>query len=168
MTRLDSNRVTLFLLVLAVCAILAFPVPTNAADQVPFKGDFALLSLPAQSNAGCQQNTVRFNVSGSGPATHLGMTTVTEFVCLNPSDLTFTAFFTMIAANGDQVFATATGSGVPTSNVSFSLHSQWVINGGTGRFLGATGTGTATGEVNLVTGASPHQLVGTISSVGSD
>ena len=167
MTR-PTPTVHCFWLVLAACVIFTCPLPSNAADQVSFKADFSLLSLPAAMNAGCPQNTVRFNVSGSGPATHLGMTTVSEFVCLNPSDLTFTASFTMIAANGDQVFATATGFGVPTSNVSFTVHSQWVINGGAGRFLGASGTGTATGEVNLVTGASPHQLIGTISSVGSD
>ena len=42
------------------------------------------------------------------------------------------------------------------------------ITGGTGRFDGATGNGTATGEVNLVTGATPHQLEGSISTVGSN
>jgi hypothetical protein len=147
--------------------VLAFALPASAGNQVPFKTDTALVSIPAPTNTGCPNNTVRMNVTGPGTASHMGIITVTEFVCINPSDLTFVAHFTITAANGDQVFGMATGDLVPASATSFTVHGNWVINGGTGRFVGATGSGTALGSVDLVTGASPHHLSGTISSVGS-
>lgn len=124
------------------------------------------MSQPAENNTGCPTNTIRFNVTGPGIASHMGNVTVSEFVCLNV-DLTFVAYFTITAASGDQLTASAAGYGVPTSQTTFNTFANWTITGGTGRFSGASGSGTATGEVNLVTGSSPHQLEGSISTVGS-
>jgi hypothetical protein len=56
-----------------------------------------------------------------GKASHTGNIAVAEFVCLNPSDLTFVAHFTLTAANGDQVFGIATRYGVLTSATSCTV-----------------------------------------------
>lgn len=134
---------------------------------MPFKSTAALVSVPAENNAGCPAGPIRMNVSGPGIASHLGTISVSEYVCLSP-DLTFLAYFIITAANGDQLIGSAVGYGVPTSATTFTINGRWVFTGGTGRFQGSTGSGVATGEVNLVTGASPHQLTGKISTVGSN
>ena len=153
-------------IILASTMVLFTALSATAGDQVPFKSTAALMSVPAQNNAGCPVEATRMNVTGLGIASHLGTISVSEYVCLNP-DLTFLAYFTITAANGDQLTGSAVGYGVPTSQTTFTIHGQWIFTGGTGRFQGATGSGVATGDVNLVTGASPHQLTGTISTVGS-
>ena len=85
----------------------------------------------------------------SGQISQLGEVTATSdflFTPLGgppviPFDLTGTA--TLVAANGDQLFGTYTGTGV--NNAGGSTGSNLVtITGGTGRFTGATGTVTET------------------------
>jgi hypothetical protein len=132
-----------------------------------FKADLALISLPAPSNEGCPANTVRFDVTGSGSATNLGSTSVSEFVCLDTASLLFTAQFTLTAENGDKVFGIASGFGVPTSATTFDVRGTWNFTAGTGRFKGMRGNGTSLGHVNLVTGASPHELIGNITNTDS-
>ena len=129
-----------------------------------FKIDLALISLPATSNEGCPANTVRFDVTGSGSATNLGPTSVSEFVCLDTASLLFTAQFTLTAENGDKVYGIASGFGVPTSATTFDVRGTWNFKAGTGRFKGMRGNGTSLGHVNLVTGASPHELIGNITN----
>ena len=102
--------------------------------------------------------------SGSGEATHLGQFTATwEF------DITFgvgpspgTRHF--VAANGDELWTEATGSGTPPDadpNFNQTVVEAHVITGGTGRFAGATGSFTVERMVydvrpgvNLVTSGS--------------
>lgn len=163
------NRFRLHLLT-ALVGILSLTLVTAAvaADQVPFKGNLSLLNVPASNNEGCPAGTIRFNVTGGGYVTHMGAVTLLETVCFNPVDGTFTAQFTLTAGNGDTVSATAAGYTVPTSQITFIVHGQWSVTGGTGRFTGATGSGSAIGPINLATGEGTHHLDGTISSVGSD
>jgi hypothetical protein len=141
----------------------------NKESQSPatFRSDLALISIPATSNNGCPANTIRFDVTGSGSATLLGPTSDTEFVCLDTTSLLFTAQFTLAAQNGDKVFGTASGFGVPTSPTTFDVRGTWNFKGGTGRFKRIRGNGTSFGHVNLITGASPHELIGNISNVDS-
>jgi len=162
-----SYSLRLFVLTCLCFLVLTFALPASAGRQVPFKTDAALVSQPAPSNEGCPAGAVRFNVSGPGIASHMGKITVSEYSCLQP-DLTFVAYFTMTAANGDTISGSAAGYGVPTSPTTFTIHGSWTISGGTGRFSGESGSGTAIGEIDLVTGASPHHLEGTISTVGSN
>lgn len=151
--------------VILVAIALNFAVAEEEGDQdtATFKSDLALVSLPAASNVECPANTIRFDVTGSGPATHLGITSVSEYVCLDPVSLLFTAQFTLTAQNGDTIFATASGYGVPTSATTFDVRGTWNFKSGTGRYKRIRGNGTSLGHVNLVTGASPHELIGNIS-----
>lgn len=155
----------------ALLLLVFFSTFVTSADEgsqgtTTFRSDLALISLPATSNNGCPTNTARLDVTGSGSATGLGATSVSEFVCLDEASLLFTAQFTLTAENGDRVFGTASGFGVPTSATTFDVRGTWNFKDGTGRFERIRGNGTALGHVNLVTGASPHELIGNISNVG--
>lgn len=141
---------------------------SSSFRYVPFAASIPdLLTVPATSNEGCPNDTVRLNASGTALTTHLGQAVGTESICMNPNNLTFTTHFKFVAANGDEILGQASGYGVATSPTSFKVYGSWTFDGGTGRFEGVKGSGTATGDVDLVTGASPHQMVGIISSVGS-
>ncbi len=163
------NRFIFLAAKVLVCAsALAMVTSAIGGDQVPFKGNLSLLSLPAPSNDGCPAGTERLNVTGGGYMTQMGAVTDQQFVCLNPSDFTFTGEFTLTAPSGDTVSASLGGYAQSISGPVFMVHGQWTITGGTGRFGGATGAGIATGPVNLATGEGTHRLDGTISSVGSN
>jgi hypothetical protein len=162
------TRFLKYSLLLAVLSITCRAQDDNGSQRiVTFRSDLALISLPATSNTGCPVSTVRLDVTGSGSATNLGSTSVNEFVCLDTTSLLFTAQFTLTAENGDQVFGTSSGFGVPTSATTFDVRGTWNFKNGTGRFKRIIGSGTALGHVNLVTGASPHELIGNISNVDS-
>jgi hypothetical protein len=81
---------------------------------------------------------------------------------------TTTAFqFTDVAANGDTLVGTSTGTIVPTAN-GFTYTNVDTYTGGTGRFAGASGTSTTTGigvrdPNNPLLNAITISLVGTIS-----
>lgn len=167
---LSRSRASSFLIVLiagAVALNLAAAQDRGAQGATTFQTNLALVSLPASSNDDCPGTTVRFNVTGSGPATSLGTVSVNEFVCLDTASLLFTAQFTLTAENGDRVFGTASGFGVSTSSTTFDVRGTWNFKGGTGQFKRIRGNGTSLGHVNLVTGASPHELIGNISNLGS-
>jgi hypothetical protein len=74
-----------------------------------------------------------------------------------------TAVYT--AANGDKLFSTFLGSGVPTSTgVSFSGTETY--DGGTGRFADATGSATLVGSAEFTSpsaGVGQYSVEGTIS-----
>lgn len=168
MVRVCLRVSTLLLVSLGiVVSSLAAAADEGTSATATFRSDLALISLPAVSNTACPENTLRFDVTGNGPSTILGATSVNEFVCLDTSSLVFTAQFTLTGENGDKVFGTASGLGVPTSATTFDVHGTWTFNGGTGRFRRIKGNGTALGHVNLVTGASPHELIGNISNLDS-
>lgn len=169
MTLLRSFVSALLLLVFFGIFASTFVAPADEGSQgtITFRSDLALISLPATSSNGCPTNTARFDVTGSGSATNLGATSVSEFVCLDEATLLFTAQFTLTAENGDRVFGTASGFGVPTSATTFDIRGTWNFKDGTGRFKRIRGNGAALGHVNLVTGASPHELIGNISNMDS-
>ena len=96
---------------------------------------------------------------GAGQALHLGDMTaqsITEVVNLATGEGAASYRFT--AANGDDVFLTFVFLGIPTSPTAFSIAGVWQVTGGTGRFEGASGSGTYTGQV---------EFVGTVDAVGT-
>jgi len=114
--------------------------PAHAADFVPLKGRFA--------GAGADF---------SGNFTHIG--NFQGVVDLEASTAVWTA------ANGDTI-TNQTTSFELVEEVSpgvFRYEQTLVITGGTGRFANATGSATATGLINGVTGAYDGVLTGTIS-----
>jgi hypothetical protein len=100
---------------------------------------------------------------GTGTFSHLGRATYTlnfTFAPTGPTTIALSGTGTLVAANGDQVFATLTGTSTPPSLmpfvgevVDFTVVST--ITGGTGRFSDASGTLTSTGSQEVVSVVGP-------------
>jgi hypothetical protein len=113
-------------------------------------------------------NPISTNVSSSGTATHLGLTTTVGTINFspdpdNPGRLLTNGTGTMTAANGDTVQLELNGALVPAPG-SPTATDKFVIRfvGGTGRFAGAHGTGNGIVVVNLLTGAFEITMIGDI------
>jgi hypothetical protein len=82
-------------------------------------------------------------VDGSGQLSHLGRFTFhndfTSFTLTGPDTFSFTLTAIIVAANGDEIFTTATGTGTLTATGSEATLVS-TITGGTGRFADASGT----------------------------
>jgi hypothetical protein len=137
------------LTVLSIAALLALAalVPAAAGSvERPFKGSVSG-DAGVTEDAGCPIG-LRTVGRGSGSATHLGLTTMTADHCTpNPPfgpapGPMLGGSITFVAANGDAVEGTYTGTVGPIEPVEGSeIHAVTHVNlnGGTGRFEGATG-----------------------------
>jgi hypothetical protein len=166
--RIMRTRILLF----AVFA-LAFAVPAlAAADEpklVPIKGAESYAPIAAEGVIFCTglpDPMYRvFNARGS--FTHLGQTSavLTIDTCeLSAAGLVVHGHAIRWAANGDQLFANFHETIDPASGTNVG---QANFTGGTGRFVGATGSGTFTGTLDLSTMEGAFAFTGTISTVGS-
>jgi hypothetical protein len=149
-------------LVLAFLATLVLAGPTDAGEQVPFKGrlEGVVTVTPL---------TPPFMfvlVEGSGNATHLGRLTWVAMLVASPVEAAGTFQFT--AANGDMLFADFTGHGTPTETPGvLYIVDDATITGGTGRFAGATGTFTFKHLYDIAAGFTFGSFDGTIASTGA-
>jgi hypothetical protein len=167
----DTRRVSL-----AVAALLALlaAVPQQAAatSQVPFSAmmneTFAVIPCAPNSNP----NVVCVSVAGSGQATQLGNTGESSEVFVNlstPVCHAETRTVILTAANGDQVTLALTGQSCDTNStpITGTASDSWVVSGGTGRFSGATGSGTNSALIYGLTGTAVTTFTGTLSTPGS-
>lgn len=110
-------------------------------------------------------------VEGQGTATHLGAVTVYRTHCFNPfqNPPIYDGQWKAIAANGDEIRGSYSGSLVPTefdedgNPVKGIINSHFTIEGGTGRFATASGGGTTTAMYDLVADAGNFVSEGTFS-----
>jgi hypothetical protein len=144
------NRLVHALAALAIAALLALaatvPAAADTSVERPFSGSVSGLAGVAP-DGGCPIG-LRTSGTGTGTATHLGLTTMAADHCTpNPpfgpapgpiesGSITFTA------ANGDTVQGTYSGTVAPLEPVEGAeigglMHVA--VTGGTGRFAGATG-----------------------------
>jgi hypothetical protein len=160
--------------ILAIATLLALlalvPTAASAAALVPFQATvFEHYTLSF-----CGRATVCIDAHGMGQATHLGEVSEssTVRVDVNPADAVSgcspeTRSTVLTAANGDEIMMSATGWGCPATN---SAHDSYVVTGGTGRFQGATGSGTDS-NIHTLTGPGVGVAVttfsGELSSPGS-
>lgn len=137
-----SIRATTVLICAAAIALAFLPAsPAEAGDCVTFRGTG--YSTSSSFTPGV------FPVIGVGHtdadwlATHLGRSTATSSVTLiwTPAGVWFEGPTVLTAANGDQLHFN--GSGWQDENLQ--AEGTWLVTGGTGRFAGATGSGTVTG-----------------------
>jgi hypothetical protein len=113
-----------------VAAVLGSALPASAGDPVPFKG-YADTVLTGVEVVGTD---LHLTAVATGVATHLGKYTRTETVILH-DDGTFEAKIFITAANGDELWAEATGAFISkTKAVGVAT-----FTGGTGRFVNASG-----------------------------
>jgi hypothetical protein len=111
----------------------------RSGTELPFHGSFtgethAVFEPPI---------TLVITGTQTGTATHLGRFTATSEARVNTTNNTGTGTFNFTAANGDQLWTATEGAEnefVPPNVSKVTLQAR--ITGGTGRFVGATGTFT--------------------------
>jgi len=150
-------------LALAVVAVLALAGPVAAGEQVPFKGgyegeDVGTPLAPPLASA---------EVTAAGNATQLGNFTFTQVATVDTMTRIASGVFQFTAANGDTVFGTVVGQATFTPPNVLTILETATIQGGTGRFAGATGRISITRLKNAVTGETVCSFEGSISSPGS-
>ena len=125
-----SRRLSLALF----AATLLVPTVTMAGSAVPFKASIAITELITGGSGACYFTG---EISGTGHATHLGHVTLVSHDCINPINQTEFSFsstqLVLTAANGDQVFATYSGTFTIQGPVG-AIAGGYQIVGGTGRF----------------------------------
>jgi hypothetical protein len=153
------------LTVLTITAFVLLGTISVMAVERPFALSASGVATFATDGAG---NPISANVSSSGTATHLGLTTTVGTINFspdpaNPGRLLTNGTGTMTAANGDTVQLELNGA-LELTPGSTTATDKFVIRfvGGTGRFAGAHGTGTGVVVVNLLTGAFEITMVGDI------
>jgi len=133
-------------------------VNADGSVDKPFKSHFTSASTGAVPDAACGAfPQVLEHQVGEGEATHLGRFTVEFFFCIDVTDaldgqLTagesvpfWDGVGTFTTANGDQVFVgNIAGEIMPTTRPGFGseFHEDFTFTGGTGRFAGASGSGS--------------------------
>jgi hypothetical protein len=126
-------------LVATVVLMALSTAAVRADDLVPFTGSWhgrTLSAVPVSEDP----PIVLVVSGGTGQATQLGRYYMESphFTVLSTLEVYGEQIFT--AANGDQLFADIAGQFTPTPEGSLEATLSGVITGGTGRFLGATGT----------------------------
>jgi hypothetical protein len=151
--------------VLTLTAFILLGTISVMAIERPFALNARGIATFTTDDAG---NPISANVSSSGTATHLGLTTTVGTINFspdpaNPGRLLTSGSGTMTAANGDTVQLELNGALVPTPGSATATDKFDVrFVGGTGRFAGAHGTGNGIVVVNLLTGAFEITIVGDI------
>ena len=158
------NRI-LNVTVLTLTAFVLLGTISVMAIERPFALNAKGIATFVTDEAG---NPIRTDVSSSGTATHLGLTTTVGTINFspdpaNPGRLLTSGTGTMTAANGDTVQLELNGA-LESTPGSATVTDKFVIRfvGGTGRFAGAHGTGNGIVVVNLLTGAIEITMVGDI------
>jgi hypothetical protein len=149
-------RAFFVLLALAVGVVLPGSALSAAGgSDRPVKGSFT-------GTATLNLLTGQTDAVGSGTGSHVGLATVEEHSQLVPTgETTFSrsGTWTGTAANGDQIFATSTGTLTFTDATHAIAVVTYTVTGGTGRFADATGTMTATVHATV------DSVVGGISTI---
>jgi hypothetical protein len=126
------------LMAMILTATLA--IPAAAQQRVPFKGTMQgndVDSPCSPPQAACLVVTT----SGTGIGTHLGDFSFTQVATVNLAAGTNSGPAHWIAANGDSIDTTFTGSGELTATPGvISITEVHKITGGTGRFAGVQGS----------------------------
>lgn len=167
-TTMKTNvRTRIYLSLAAILWTAALAGSAVAGEKLmPFSG-----SLQAHEPfvfEGPPPGTLVVSGSGSGIATHLGRFTLTWAFRVNVADGTGAGTVTFIAANGDQLFTSASGSSEPTDTPGvFRIVEIQTILGGTGRFANATGSFAVERLTDLNTGFTSGSFHGTITSPGA-
>jgi hypothetical protein len=122
---------------LAVATMLTVLSTSAALAQV--KNFSVRGSFDGHSLGVFQGGTLQASLGGSGNASHLGRFTYVGNATVSPAN-TSTGVFLLVFNNGDVIHGSFTGLGEPTGPNEAHIVENLTINGGTGRFEGATGT----------------------------
>jgi len=146
---------------------LGAQMPASAASQLPFKGNFAgsftfvdpsHLALSGQGTASfLGQATSSGHIAFLGPATCDGGFAVQDSETLTSTD------------DGDQIIFSVNSQACPTATPGiYEIKTPYMVTGGTGRYAGATGQGTADCFGNFNNNTFHFTMQGTISQPSGD
>lgn len=117
----------------------AVAIEASAKAARPWKGDCELEAVFTGANT--------LLITGVCQIAHMGRATLVQNQTIDWSDGTFEHVAVYTAANGDQLQLTGSGSTVPKPDGSgLFITGTENVDGGTGRFAGATGTVAINGE----------------------
>ena len=125
-----------------ILALLALAALSPAAALAKAKGTDRPLSGTSSSTTIVDLAAGTGSVAGSGQLSHLGRFTFTNHITsftLTGGGFTFTLTAVLVAANDDEVYTTAKGTGTLTASGSEATLVS-TITGGSGRFAEASGT----------------------------
>jgi hypothetical protein len=137
-----------------LAALMGFGVAAAAAEtggtDRPFTGTIAG-SATFSPDPTCPFTGLRTLSQASGTASHLGRVTMVSEHCTPPADAITGGHMTFVAANGDELHMTYSGTAGPFPSLGgvIVVHSHNVVVGGTGRFAGATGEAHVTALVTF-------------------
>ena len=151
-------KTVLYLQMTAVLLTVALAGPAAAGKRVPFHG-----SIQGVEIADVQFPRLFVDGSGSGRATHLGRFTVTSEFEVDLLTVAASGSAHFIAANGDSIFTESTAVATEAPNNLNLVVETHTITGGTGRFVGATGSFIEERLVNTITGFTSGSFDGFIS-----
>jgi hypothetical protein len=152
---------------LAGLIILGTAGPISAGEQVPFKGSAEgdLTRTPLEAPFVFDE----FFMSGN--STQLGQFDLLIEATVNTATRTATGNYLFVAANGDMLTATFTGSSMPTATPGVILITEVATidpGSGTGRFAGATGNFSCERLFDTARFITIGTINGTISSPGAN
>lgn len=149
---------------IAGALVLCLAVPVSAADQVPIKGSF----VGSASVTPLDPPIVSVLVVATGHASQLGHFTLEAPHLVNQATLTASGTYVLTAANGDTLSASFVGTASPIDPpFIIGISETATVTGGTGRFVGATGTFSVHRVFNRATGVTTGSFEGRISTPGS-
>src|SRR5688572_3981752 len=122
------------IIVLALVLAAGLPIAALAGSNVPFKG--ADSGLWGEGSHDCDGLFPVF-VESSGTATHVGKYSYSSQECIDLDAQTFAGVFELIAANGDRIHGTYSGS-FQVVGEAIKYEQDNTVTGGTGRFASAT------------------------------
>jgi hypothetical protein len=143
-------------------AVGASAAPASYKD---FELSGVLQEIPGPS-ARCASN-FGGTIMGFGSSELLGKLTFLASDCITPSGTSYNfsdGRFMITTMSGELLFASYNGQFVPTGEGSKFVFSNasFTINGGTGRYFKATGSGTLNGGEDMATGQGTIQLKGRV------
>lgn len=161
MNSMTKSRFYLPIAALILTAALA--VPGAAQNLIPFKG-----AIQGQETHTGEFPIITANGSCTGIATVVGTLSLTYQDTIDLRIASGTGIGLLIAANGDNIYLTNTGSADLVSKPGFAIITEiYTITGGTGRFAGAQGSFSLDRSVNNATGFTSGSFHGTITSPGA-
>jgi hypothetical protein len=160
-----TTRFKIYLPMAALILTAALAAPAAAQQQVPFKGAMQGNDV---DTPGPSPSTVVVTTTGTGVGTQLGQFTFTQQSTVNLAAFTSAGSAHWVAANGDTIDTTLTGSAELTATPGvLSITEVHTVTGGTGRFAGAQGSFTVERLASAVTFLTSGSFHGTITSPGA-
>ena len=135
--------------------------PIAVLENAPFTGhDSGMFEFTQDS---CAAGLVPLRTHTTGTATLIGAYSFETQECFDNAMLTFSGSFTITAANGDTLSGAYAGNitGFLDEVTGANLFAATVTRG-TGRFAGATGRLSGTGQANLATFQESRRFSGTV------